>query len=692
MLSEAFRVYVSQNIALARSIKIKCELNNTQINEYHSALGVPVSEDPTTWKYYQNLAGEYHATDTLIRVISSDTREEIDFTLANMPAHPVTSLDYGLGGRFYKDLVEKHPSKEILIQGITAPVDKATAIAAADWTILGWDRKLVASNEENLIYELQKWVNNFAFRWFKADFRITDPLYGAAFINLLYMHMPQALINVRIDNSNTPYVDDFHLWTELAGHYDLDNFKAYLHRGQALWLYRNITNVRRRAGLDQTLDELVDNVTTPQNVKINKVDFLHSDNGLETRLAGDPSFSVTDYYAERDSYSIDNNWNNARVLDETRRVARDNNREYRTDLYTLDEGTQLVLDNRQPTPLFQAVAGFSAVSEGDIWQLRMDYWFYLSSIGLFNSTFSFLLPDGNSLTLSAKDAALLFIYATHRACDIPVKNVQNLTVYTVYPIVKATQASILERMNRRWITAEEVLEQIEAIPDLVNIEGQDGLVAWADDAASLRYRQRLAWQGQRHYAGNGYMRDCINALHTNHTCQWYPSTTSYDTFFDSISFNKFIYTDREYGTIAETILAEVTGIQESEVGLSPSKRAMLSILDRLTSYSTIFTEAGSSSVTRYLDWTFLHPGTSYISSELHAKAHLGLDLLDVRIGGDRVRRIDGLGLDIVNKYLPMPEASLDLGLELTNQSKLKRHRYIRDTGAFVSNVEFNPIP
>lgn len=60
--------------------------------------------DMSTWKYYMNMVGQYHPSDTVMRVVSLDTRATIDFTSENLANHPRTRQAYIPGGVYYNTL------------------------------------------------------------------------------------------------------------------------------------------------------------------------------------------------------------------------------------------------------------------------------------------------------------------------------------------------------------------------------------------------------------------------------------------------------------------------------------------------------------------------------------------------------------------------------------------------------------
>ena len=83
MTAKHHRLYLDSTIALARTLVVKSEYSAEQINNQVALRFGTNTVNPlnkSTWKYYLNVSGEYHPTDTVIKVKSLDTMQEIDFT------------------------------------------------------------------------------------------------------------------------------------------------------------------------------------------------------------------------------------------------------------------------------------------------------------------------------------------------------------------------------------------------------------------------------------------------------------------------------------------------------------------------------------------------------------------------------------------------------------------------------------
>lgn len=64
MSQTQYDIYLDDTFKLTRSLVIKSSASADAINKGLSDLGNEVNTlDPTTWKYYLNLNGQYHGTD-----------------------------------------------------------------------------------------------------------------------------------------------------------------------------------------------------------------------------------------------------------------------------------------------------------------------------------------------------------------------------------------------------------------------------------------------------------------------------------------------------------------------------------------------------------------------------------------------------------------------------------------------------
>ena len=267
------QAYIDLNKTLIKTLIIKSKFavyaTNQDLIAKYGKSAVNLS-DQQSWKYYKNLAGEYHHTDIPMEVISLDTREPIIFDAKTLVRHTATAVGYRYGTRYYHALVREFPNQEFLIQCILNPCEKEKAIAADDGDILSYPPELVESTETTLIIELESFIKLFQARWFVQAFSLTDPYYAVVQRAVLALQLLPKLLNLRSKRCKTDEVHSFHLREYLASHHRLDRWLPYMTREQSLWLYRNIRYLQRNAGTVDNFNTLLVNVLDKRHIPVSE--------------------------------------------------------------------------------------------------------------------------------------------------------------------------------------------------------------------------------------------------------------------------------------------------------------------------------------------------------------------------------------------------------------------------------------
>lgn len=223
---------------------------------------------PQSWKYYLNICGEYHPTDTLMTVTSLDTLEEIVFSKDNLAIHTATAEAYQYGTRYYYSLLNRYPDQEQLILGMLYPADMQQAVSAEEGTILSYPKELVEPQEQTLIVELQDFIKRFLIRWNVQAFGISDSLYNTAYHGVLYLTLLPKLLNLRLRRCHTEEVHSFHIREYLASNGGLEKYLPFMTLKQALFLYRNLRYLQGNVGKSNILETLIQKILTDRRIPI----------------------------------------------------------------------------------------------------------------------------------------------------------------------------------------------------------------------------------------------------------------------------------------------------------------------------------------------------------------------------------------------------------------------------------------
>jgi hypothetical protein len=252
-----------------RSVTIKFDpiasyLNNTLLEKGYSVN----FEDPTTWKYYKNMVGEYHTSDTLMYVTSLDTREQILFSPSILKDHPRTFNAYKPGGSFYKKICETYPSQVDLIKSILFPVDGIEKCILADnFTLLNYSSGYLEAEEEpKIIEEIEKFLTIFVERWY-LDFLSDEIYFYLTAWGSLYTYLAMLIMSTRINLVKTPYVHSWHIWNALKDK-GIDDYSDILDRKKAMFLYQNIEYFRANVGKQSNLELLVEGLLNDLSIGI----------------------------------------------------------------------------------------------------------------------------------------------------------------------------------------------------------------------------------------------------------------------------------------------------------------------------------------------------------------------------------------------------------------------------------------
>ncbi len=411
--TSAVQAYVRSTILLVRSLVIKSEISATRLNKSIIATygeGAVDTSIPRTWKYYMNIAGQYHFSDQPMTVISLDTQQEIDFTVENMRIHTATAQAYRYGTRYYFSLVRAFPDQEQLIMGVINPVNLSEAIQAPDGAILTYYRDLVEPQESTLMYELQKYINNYLARYTVQGFNNIWRAYPVLNLAAMNQSLVAQIMNIRLEAVKSEKTHSFHITQYLASHGRLDRFIPYMTLKQKLYLYHNIEYIQKFAGHTDTFEELIQWILDDRRIPLSSYTVRQlqehdsdlypemrarrtplgtSDNTVESEYLAMP-----EYYRKESATQPGNpgyfEYHEKRI---THSLATDN--------------TSVI----QTKDLESAMVDYTDAVPDPLPEVLMRQWAYMSASGLYNVAVNFNHPvTGERYSLLAKDALIYYCY------------------------------------------------------------------------------------------------------------------------------------------------------------------------------------------------------------------------------------------------------------------------------------------
>lgn len=608
--------YLDQNTTLSRTLVVKFKEAAMLINEGLVADGVKVdTHDQTTWKYYQNLAGIYHSTDTMMSVVSIDTLETIEFTVENLKIHTATAKAHAYGTRHYNALVYKYPKQEALINGILTPADIHKAIEAENGTILAYPASLIESNEVSLLPELQDYIKRIFHRWFNVQFAMSDNLYCGVFFTMLSSFVLPKLLNLRVARCKTAEAHSFHVRMYLASHGGLDAYLPYMTLKQSLWLYRNICYLERNAGKVSQFKVLVEKLLTDRGIPLGEYSLRHQDS-FESNL-------MPISKARRKLINVDQNVASVGIFDLDVIFEKE---------YRLDSGNELFYKTYAEREKFRISTSSSSVMQTKLLESSMvDYtdsvpepfeivalrqWAYMANAGLYDVMVTFVdSATSETRSIFAKDAFFYMQYISLMADGITLETVPEYLNMQQRLNPKPTLEDLLSVVpyKERDLTAilKEVLRRQPIIEPCFSVSAFNKQIQTLTDEAYWHWFLISSMQDMYERA---LVENAIRRLYADTRMKYNLSSQNVAAWLDKTSLPAYSYDRDEAQALVKVIYEAATGvvIDDSRV-LKNIQKQMIGLMGELSSYTTrIMTEINTEEIVQ-LNWPAIRLGLPMMS-------------------------------------------------------------------------------
>lgn len=583
-----FDVYRDDTIKLVRSVIIKFSQTATQVN-YQLERNYPIIVDqnePTTWKYYMHLAGEYHSTDEIMYVRSADTLEVIEFSKANLTIHRATARAYVPGSTLYKSLVRQYPGQADLINGIIYPIDIQVAIDAPDGKILYYDSTYIEPQEDALIYYLQDWVDAFYLRWYNDQFNLVDPLFHAGFLGNLYMRMVPAIMAMRLEQAKTNHAHSYHIREYLASHEHLDDFIPYLDTYQMLWLYRNINYLQRNVGSKDTFNRLVKNLLTHRGIPI-----------IEYTLEQNSAHLLRDFKANAEMVKHDINFNLVQddtpsvptetILAREEPLARDNS------LVEFDTERDIQRDmgysafSVLPTRVYDSeVIDRSVSNVRSLEHVLLNEWLDLASSDRYRAFVQIPNPkNGVTMTMSVKNAFIVTMYCWMKTRGWLSEFIPKFVAYDVLTPRSPTFAE-LRKMSPIRIIPDRIITAIQDLtPPMGDYISTEQFYLDCHAAHQRYLRQWELYSFQEHMLGRGYCEQIVRMHYMNRMCTLVEGNVTWNDYFAEQGFDITDLSNPDMDQLMLDAINIATGANLVKIiTLGEVQRELLRLMGKLSSY------------------------------------------------------------------------------------------------------------
>lgn len=591
MANDFYQIYRADVMRLAKTMVIKSEVSALATNRaWELTNGLIAGEDKKTWRYYMNIAGLYHSTNKLMQVRSLDTGEMIDFTVDNLKIHRGTAREYAFGSVYYTDLVARFPNQKSLILGILNPVDINKAIEAKEGQILWLDRDLIEPNEDNLEFLIQRQIDAFLDRWHVETYSITEDLYDVARLAILYANIPLFIMTARMKNSRTYRSHSFFIRQFLASNGRLDKFMFAMNKKQQLFFYRNLPYLHRYPGWKDSFDWLTTEVLEERNFPLADYKLIQNIENMPDETLPQVELvrkETTAAYAGVPETKV----SVQTVLEKQVRLAKENkttladNHLETTDLMQTSKVSQL-----STKVLESSVLDMTDSQVHKLEEFLINHWMYLAAEDRYRAIANIVNPrTGEPIQLTALDAFILFIYAYNRALDQDLPFVPEMVAVNVLKNPVPTPDKMFELASSKHVTmnlAQALWDQIPFIGSYISTEAFNQAIT-ALHSGAVDQHTLASFQGNYNARAQAeamamfmFMDKPINLA----------DGISYKEWLHPRGLNSVLeFTKLELDELWTNLLASATGMDLSNaVSLNDIHRAMIGIMERMSSYSVHF--------------------------------------------------------------------------------------------------------
>ena len=642
LLSNTYKNYITEVIQLTRSIVIKSNQTINAINNYLSNSGDNLINLPQSQqKYFLNLAGIPYVSpegslhdnsDVNINIYSLDTNGIIPFTPESLQLNPLTLQDLLTYGTTYKNLLELYPTQKLLIKGVISPIPLSVSIPAKNYEIIGYDKSLIGIAETNLMPKLQQWISNYTMRWDNFMYSLSDQLYPAANLAILYSNMVTAIINIRLENCRTIYAHEFHIWAYIGSFFDLYKYKDIIPFEQAQFLYRNIDYIVQNSGTEGTLDFLNDKFANQFNLGLSIFNIrkelgnilTNINNNILTNLT--PSIVVTQqpYGTEYNSFSSNATTDILTLVNKIQGLGQLNKINTNLDTTNL---TELIIttDNVNiPTSVIQGdILKTTNVNLIDITSEKLNYFVYLAANNWINYKINISIPGENiiDVLLSPEDAIVLLLYTTEMYTNslsltsspttIPPVTVKEIMVnpFTLYtPLTESQLTSVIETayLNSLGVDLYNTVLNAQIYPtSIFNLTDFNNFI---DNVSNVKLLHWFIPRMQVNGLASGEAYSLIRMFYKDITYNLV-SDSSYSAFLYRIKIDPTQFSITDMFSLMTSIYSGFFGISLATPVLQSPYSEMVDILETLTSYTLQWVKGTPTNNICVADFGFTIPQT-----------------------------------------------------------------------------------
>lgn len=414
-------------------------------------------------KYYLNLYGVLHKTDSPVLIKLIETNYEAELTKDLLEQYKDTKKELLSCGDYYKNIINNNYEMIDYIHGCMYPVDPITTYRSERGDILAYNSNFIEEQEDYLLEALRKYTSKFLGLSLNKSYFYNNPFYVASYLFILRSYLTPICIGERLSKINTMYAHKFFLEIKFRSTLDVWEEIQNLNNKTMWWLYANIDRYVRHIGSNETFQELLHNVLGENSIGI----------GTYRCIRRDPIPDNSQYDYETSPYNNKPIVVNTKKLNNAYTANEDQDceiSELNTELIELtsdgntdkdnfvNEVSTNLIKHEFTGPFDTKVAEISTLENFtsynfDIFKLLLDYWAYFLNNDIYGS-FTKDLPtvyvefqDPNTLQQYNIDSKIGFLIAMKILLHASGKTVLDKGLFTISNVLnwKFTLKDVMDK-------------------------------------------------------------------------------------------------------------------------------------------------------------------------------------------------------------------------------------------------------
>lgn len=648
MSNTLYGLYVSDVIKLAKTVVVKSVATAEAMNNDLAERGLAVADDPSTWRYYKNISGSYHSTDTMMTVTSLDSRETINFTAASLQDNRATRKAYAFGSVYYEELVKRYPTQELLIRGILNPVNLKAAISAPDNAILNYEPDFVEPTEVNLIPLLQAWTDAFFSRWSSPAYDVVDDLYRVGVLVDYYAALPGIIEVLRLENCKTEFAHSYHIWEYLESNGHLGEYREFFTTKQALWLYRNVKYLQMNAGRASNQSLLIENVMSERGLPVAMYKMIHDITEFETGESLYPQIALARVSRNardrltggKSTHSVMN------MLSREAKLARDNLADIDLDTVDITDQMEVSANNTLPTKILESsVIDSSASDMFPAAEIALNEWLHKSTHGYYQAKIQVTNPyTGALMSMTAVEALVVWLYAVNRTYGVTLDTIPDVNANRFRLTPLPSFYDLQDLVLPEYVGDNELQWILESNADVGVMLSTEAFLDTVNAIHRATINQYFMYTMHENLVARGMCEAAVMRCYGTVNCVLDADHSSFEDYFKARGWYVAELDDLDCSVLASEILKYATGQDLTDVkSLAQIQGAMIKFMSQMSSYSTQWIQTINATQVKAINGEYIRlgddktrlfvseeiplPGPEVLTADMRLKASQAIDLI-----------------------------------------------------------------